>query len=672
MVTHARTGDAWAPETTAPETVLVIEDDPDVATLISQLLGDEGFHVRVASSGEEGLAVFDPSVVDLVVLDAMLPGISGLELCQAIKEQHPSPYVPLLMLTARSALQDRVRGLEAGADDYLTKPFDIAELLAHVRAMLRIRRAEVKLWHHTQELEALNAVATAVSSSLDMDQILAVALEHMVGTATATAGAVWLRDEEGTAFLLAASTGLIADQLATVRRVWRLHPHMSRAMRTGEAVQSSPEQGDDLLSHAVANLHSSIYLPLIVRGSTLGLLALGSDRANAFDPSLVKLLTTLSLTIAVAADNARLYAQTRLIADTDPVTDLFNHRYMQDAIEAELRRGGRTRRPFAIMMMDLDNFKSFNDTYGHPAGDELLRDVARMLTSVCRKTDSVGRYGGDEFVVLLPETNAEQAGALADRIQKAFAALPFHASHAPVTIGLSVGIAVYPYDSTLRHELIKAADLALYQAKKSGRGRVRVAGGSPPRDRNNDNLFAHLEGLVSVADSRTGFSRAHAEASARYATLLARQLGLPETTIRAMGIAGLIHDVGNIGIPSDLLNRGGPLTADELETVRQHVVLSEMLIEQAPYLDEVLQAVRCHHEHWDGTGYPRGLSGEQISPLGRLLNIATSYAAMRSPRPYRPALSEAEALDEIERGRGTRYDPAMVGVFIEALNNGAA
>jgi diguanylate cyclase (GGDEF)-like protein len=324
------------------------------------------------------------------------------------------------------------------------------------------------------------------------------------------------------------------------------------------------------------------------------------------------------------------------------------------------------------MMMDLDNFKAFNDTYGHPAGDELLREAGRMLTTVCRKTDSVGRYGGDEFIVLLPETNADQASALADRVQKAFEALPVHASHAPVSIGLSVGIAVYPYDSTVRQDLIKAADLALYQAKKSGRGRVRVAGGSPPRDRNNDHLFAHLEGLVSVADSRTGFSRAHAEASARYATLLARQLGLAETTVRAMGIAGLIHDVGNIGIPSELLNRGGPLTPGEMATVRQHVVLSEMLIEQAPYLDEVLEAVRGHHERWDGAGYPRGLHGENIPLLGRLLGVATAYAAMRAPRPYRPALSEEEALDELERGRGTRYDPRMVTTFIAALNGGSA
>jgi diguanylate cyclase (GGDEF)-like protein len=660
----------------ALERILLIEDDPDVSVLIRQLLVEDGYQVTVAGTAEEGEALFDPLAVDLIIVDAMLPGMSGWDFCHLLKERHPRPYVPILMLTARAALIDRVRGLEAGADDYLTKPFDIDELLAHVRAMLRIRRVELRLWRHARELEALNAVATIVNSSLDLTPVLSQTIERVAGTAGARVGAIWLADPEDGTLALTANTGLASQQVDALRRVRRMRALAQRASRAGEPLVTAAG-ADDLLGRAVADLESAIYLPLTSKETPIGLMALGSDRADAFSPEMARLLSTLSITIAVAADNARLYAQTRRIADTDPLTSLFNHRYMQDAVEAEIRRSSRSHRPFALMMIDLNNFKAVNDTLGHPAGDQLLRHGARLLIAACRKTDSVGRYGGDEFIILLPETNAEQASALAERIQAAAAELSSAMPPGAPEVSLSIGIAVYPYDSAVRQELIKAADRAMYEAKYDAKGlggsRSRIASGAVAIGRRTgEGPLAHLESLVTAADSRTGFSRNHAEYSARYASLLARALGLPEETERAVRIAALLHDVGNIGIPRELLTREGPLTPDEREIIKQHVILSEMLIEQVPHLDAVLEAVMHHHERWDGTGYPRGLSGEAIPPLGRLLAVATAYAAMQSPRPYRPALVQADAIRELRAGANTQFDPTMVEAFIAGLEQQAA
>ncbi|MCC6626966.1 MAG: diguanylate cyclase [Chloroflexi bacterium] len=650
------------------ERILLVEDDHDVAELVRQLLAEEGYAVERVATAEEAEALFDAQRLDLIIADTMLPGISGWELCRRLRGQPARPYVPILLLTARSALQDRVRGLEAGADDYLTKPFDIDELLAHVRAMLRIRRVEWRLWRHARELEALNAVATTVNSSLDLRQILSHAVTQVTETAEARVGAVWLTDVESGVLNLVAQVGLTDEEAASLARIRRLRTLARRLRRADEPVLLAAGEDDDLLGRAVARLGATLYLPLTSKDLPLGLIALGSDRADAFGPDMVRLLGTLALTVAVAADNARLYAQTRQIADTDPVTGLFNHRYMQDAIEQEIHRSSRSRRPFAVMMMDLDNFKVFNDTYGHPAGDQLLRDWGKTLTAVCRKTDSVGRYGGDEFIVLLPETNAEQAGALADRVSRAASELTQRRGGA-VQVSFSIGIAVYPYDSAVRQELIKAADRALYEAKHQGGGRARVAAGgaSIASRRADEGPLAHLESLVDAADARTGFSRDHAELSARYAALLARALALPEDEQRAVRIAGLLHDVGNIGIPGELLAREGPLTADERAIVQQHVILSEMLIGKVPYLDAVLAAVLHHHERWDGQGYPRGLAGDDIPLLGRLLAIAGAYAAMAAPRPYRPPLSRAAAVAELERSAGSQFDPALVATFVQAL-----
>jgi diguanylate cyclase (GGDEF)-like protein len=666
------------PLETGPNTILLVEDDPDVSTLIQQLLAEDGYRVLVAASGEEGRQQFDPLVVDLVVLDTMLPGMSGWELCREIKRDQPRPFVPVLMLTARSGLQDRVRGLDAGADDYLTKPFDIDELLAHVRAMLRIRRAEVKLWRHAQELEVLNAVATAVNSSLDLTEILSLAIVRMTETARASVGAIWLNDAGDASYRLVAQTGLTAEQVQALQHdrpiggtLDNLSPG-TPGSHNGHTAAGSWElaagNGGDPLRPILPRLTSVISLPLTSKAATLGLLALGSERADAFDPALVKLLHTLAATVAVAADNARLYSQTRRIADTDPVTGLFNHRYMQDAIESEIYRSQRTRRPFAIMMMDLDNFKAYNDTFFHQAGDQLLRETATMLTAICRKIDSVGRYGGDEFIILLPETNAEQAKVLAGRIQTTFETLPGRRQTNQVAVGLSVGVAIYPFDSAVRQQLINAADTALYQAKRGGKSRTIVARGSAPIARPADqSSLDHLAGLVRTSSQRTGFEQSHAEQTAHYAGLLAAHIRLPESLVAAVRIAGLLHDVGNIGIPAELLSRPGPLSDEEIEVVRQHVILSEMLIDQVPHIEPVMQAVIHHHERWDGLGYPRGLRGELIPLLGRLLMVADAYAAMRAPRPYRPALTQEEALIELERGAGRQFDPALVSALSAVL-----
>ncbi|HEX2171318.1 MAG TPA: diguanylate cyclase [Dehalococcoidia bacterium] len=458
-----------------PPHILLIEDDPDVLALIEQLLVESGYSVAAVESGERGLALFDPRTVDLILLDAMLPGLNGWEVCQRIKSQPVHPYVPILMLTARAALQDRVRGLEAGADDYLTKPFDIDELLAHVRAMLRIRSAEVRIWQRSQDLEALNAIAGAVNASLDLTEILTLALTRVVTTAGAAVGGIWLAEADGTVFQLAVQTGLSVEQAAHLVQVQRAHPVVSRALAEGAPIRLPAAEDTALLGQALPPTGTSLYLPLASKGLAVGLLALGSQHAEAFAPALLRLLSTLSVTIAVAVDNARLYAQTRLVADTDPLTGLYNHRYMQDVIENELARADRSHRPFAIMMIDLDRFKSYNDTYGHPAGDRLLHDMAGMLATICRRTDTVGRYGGDEFIILLPETNAAQAQVLGNRIHAAYRALAADRDYDSVGISLSIGIAMYPADGQVRQQLINAADAAMYRAKHQGGGRIAVA-----------------------------------------------------------------------------------------------------------------------------------------------------------------------------------------------------
>jgi two-component system cell cycle response regulator len=452
--------------------ILLIEDDPDVLGLVQQLLVESGFHVVAADTGERGLKFFDPLQIDLVILDAMLPGLSGWEVCQRLKSQPVRPYVPIMMLTARAALHDRVRGLEAGADDYLTKPFDIDEFLAHVRAMLRIRSAEYRLWEHAQDLELLNAVATSVNGSLNVSETASLALTRLASATSASIGGIWLADDGGSAFRLVASVGLLTPATRDIIHLQRPHVIASRVLAEEEPLRLVAERDASLFGPHLPPDGAVVYLPLASKGTPIGMLALGSERPDAFPPAMLRLLATLSVTIAVAFDNARLYAQTRQVADTDGVTGIYNHRYMQEVIESEISRSMRSGQSFAILMIDLDRFKSYNDSFGHPAGDLLLHDLSRMLTGACRRTDSVGRYGGDEFIIMLPETSRQQAEVLAERIQSAYADLATDRDYDHVGVSLSIGIAIYPEDGHSRKELITAADRAMYRAKNQGGGQV--------------------------------------------------------------------------------------------------------------------------------------------------------------------------------------------------------
>jgi len=356
------------------------------------------------------------------------------------------------------------------------------------------------------------------------------------------------------------------------------------------------------------------------------------------------------------------------LSTTDALTGLANHRLLLHSLSREVERGMESQRPVSVLMLDIDNFKLFNDTYGHALGDEALRLVAGVFRRMSGDSGIASRFGGDEFLVILPGADRAAASAFADRLSAAVGEIEFQVGDGNrVPIGLSLGVASFPEDSESKDRLLVLADAAMYEAKRLGgtgqqASRVVAVGSAP-----FDGAFGALDSLVQAVQYRDQYTKTHSDLVAEYAAKVALRAGLSEEAVRAVRIAGVLHDVGKLIIPDDILKKPGPLTAEEYEVIKRHPVVDEMLIREAPFLEDVIQAVGCHHENYDGSGYPRGLRGDEIPLLGRVMAIADAYSAMSLDRPYRKALSVDEIIAELEAGVGTKFDPRLVEVFVEML-----
>jgi diguanylate cyclase (GGDEF)-like protein len=368
---------------------------------------------------------------------------------------------------------------------------------------------------------------------------------------------------------------------------------------------------------------------------------------------------------------ARMYEEARYLADRDPVTGLLNHRSIGAEIEREVARSQRSGSCFALIMMDIDNFKLFNDTYGHMVGDEVLVLASTVIKKAVRPEDTVGRFGGDEFVGLMPNSDAPGAERVANRIKQSLATHSVTVRDgSAVPLCMSYGVAAYPFQGRQTSQLLAAADSNLYQSKRRGGDCVTVPDSDGhSREAAHNKGFTVLDALVNTVDSKDHYTRKHSDEMTKHALALAVKLGLSPETQGSLRTAGLLHDVGKIGIMDNVLRKPGPLTEEEYEAVKQHVSLGELIIKEIPDLDEVVGAVGGHHERYDGSGYPRGLKGEDIPFLARILAVTDAYSAMTTNRPYRKALTLEEARSELKKVSGTQLDPKVVAAFLAVLDD---
>jgi diguanylate cyclase (GGDEF)-like protein/putative nucleotidyltransferase with HDIG domain len=370
------------------------------------------------------------------------------------------------------------------------------------------------------------------------------------------------------------------------------------------------------------------------------------------------------------------------LAHNDPLTGLPNHRVTIEYLDREIASCKRFQQSCALMFVDLDHFKRINDQWGHQAGDDVLCEAGKRLQAHLRPEDVVGRYGGEEFVVVLHQTDLSQAEQLAERLRSSLADHPCligtEDTNVPpkkLVVTASIGIAVFQHHGVTTAALLEAADSAMYQAKHSGRNRVCIASDLSSQDFiGGDEQISKeetmtLHAFTAAAQTRDDRTSAHAHRLVKLAGAIAEKLQCSPEECHLIRLAALLHDIGKIGIPDAILHKPGPLTSDEWKVMRQHPVLGQQMLKQVGGIfEELSRIVVAHHERWDGQGYPFALTGQEI-PLGaRILSVVDSYDAMTSLRIYRQPLSEKEARIELLRCTGSQFDPQVVEAFLAELD----
>lgn len=418
----------------------------------------------------------------------------------------------------------------------------------------------------------------------------------------------------------------------------------------------------------------SIFIPVRSPERMIGILALGNKQAgNSFYPEEIKMVTNVVKQASIVIENAQLYAQAKERANLDELTGLFNHRYFHQRMGEEIARAARFGQVFSLLTIDLDFFKKYNDVYGHLYGDKILKATAERIKESIRTIDLVFRYGGDEFVVILPQASSDNALKVAERIRSA---LDHEVDYKGMPVTCSIGIASWPTDGVMREEIVHASDAALYHAKQTGKNRVCLASEVEMSQKKLSDAVADPGGIVlntiyalaATVDAKDHYTYGHSKKVSKYASDIATALGFSEERKSIIRTSGLLHDIGKIGVSDKILGKNGSLNEEEWQPIRSHPDMGVSIIKNVDSLKDCLPAIQYHHERFDGKGYPTGLRGENIPLEARILAVADSYDAMTSQRPYRSeSRTVEEALTELINCSGTQFDPEVVRVFVKLM-----
>jgi diguanylate cyclase (GGDEF)-like protein/putative nucleotidyltransferase with HDIG domain len=450
-------------------------------------------------------------------------------------------------------------------------------------------------------------------------------------------------------------------------------------------------------------------VPLIAGDHVIAMLTLGFQEMDAFSQAKLSYVYALRDQLAQLIWNLLLQDRMKFQAQIDNLTGLLSHTCFQGLLDKELAKSDQQNNSVTVMILDINNIQEINQSQGHTAGDEAICHIASTVKRLIRGLDTAARYGGDEVVVILPETEPKAANEIAQRFLEGMQSrLPEHLRH----LSVSIGHATYPDDAKNREKLLKLAEQALHLAKfkgsKTGESTCiatceinqlndktvievfasqvakkynnihvpsvyqellnHIEKKAPGTPRTEDMMLETITSLSGALEAKDRYTRGHSQAVSNYAVALAHALKMNATEVEEIRAAAFLHDIGKIGIPESILCKAGPLNEKEWEIMKQHPVIgAQQILYPVQSLRPIIPAVECHHESWDGSGHPHGYRGEKIPLAARVISIVDAFHALTSDRSYRKALSVFEAKKILEAGAGTKWDPQLTEIFFGIL-----
>ena len=534
-----------------------------------------------------------------------------------------------------------------------------------------------------QQTEKIRKYNNKVAGSLHLKEILAETAGIIQETVEATNIYICVQTKRGGDYQAAYSNQPLNDLSFTIRK----DNPLIRILEKNEGIrmkefrtmieykamwETEKKNLQDLKIEACVGLRDE--------GRVVGIILLsnppGKQKISMADLDMV---LTVASSASIALKNAYLYATACHEAQTDELTQLLNRKYFFELLNREFEKNQEG--SLALAIINIDDFKLYNQLYGTQAGDNALRRIAEIIKNSVGESGYAARYSGKEFAVLLPKYDVFSARNLVKSIQnQIFQMTDTTVDYKLKVLTVSVGISAAPYAAKTAGELLANADMAVNHVKRSGKNGIEIFDTilreNLVQDDETDhrNIYRGYEStiyaLTAAIDVKDHYTFSHSNNVAYYATSLAKELSLNSDMVEIIRQAALLHDVGKIGIPEGILNKAGKLTPEEYEIIKGHVEASIGIIRHLPSLDYVIPAVIGHHERYDGKGYPRRISGENIPLSARILCIADSFDAMTTKRCYKDVIPKERALEILEKEAGTQFDPRLVPVFVDGMRAG--
>lgn len=537
--------------------------------------------------------------------------------------------------------------------------------------------------------ENLKEFSLSVSKSLNVNEILEQLVDVIHKTIAVKKIYICIGNEKNDAYIMAHSTSALDKKSFFIRKdspivAWLSENEEILLMKDFKRSVSYKSMWEDEKKQ-LADLKIECFVSLKDAGDLVGIVLLSDkDKHRNFTLDDLSFLGSVESIGSIAVRNSKLYEKACLEARTDELTGLLNRKYFYETIQNEYEKSkGQS---LALIILNIDDFKLYNQLYGNKEGDLALQKISRIIQAIVGSNGYVARYSGKEFAIILPLYDLLGAKNLAENIR-----LQISEMHKRVveysfkTLTLSGGICSIPYAASSVKELIDNADRAIYYVKRNGKNAIMTyserdhnfVSGNVTKDtlRQKESVYSDYEttiyALTAAIDTKDHYTFDHSNNVAYYAVELAYACGMNQETAESIREAALLHDIGKIGIPEHILNKPGKLTAEEYEIIKGHVENSINIIRHLPSLDYVIPAVIGHHERYDGLGYPRRISKEDIPISARILCIADSFDAMISERSYKKPYSVNRTLEIISEECGLQFDPELAHIFIEAVNNGS-